>query len=130
MLQTIPPCGLRQCQFFLIVNEQMIGLLHRLAEPMMDIDVVDEKFRLFTGKKGNPLLDLTSLFSDAWQGCGPTGRFTSTMVRHTVVTQSRLIENECIAKVVEALARGMDHSVHMAEIRYQQDKDRAQSDQL
>ena len=50
------------------------------------------------------------------------------MMRHTIIMASRDPVNRLTEEEIKALARGMDHSVHMAEMVYNQNKEKMQID--
>ena len=48
------------------------------------------------------------------------------MMCHTIITAARDIKNNCTIEELKALARGMDHSVHIAEASYCHEKEKRQ----
>ena len=76
--------------------------------------------RLIQSRHGYPVINLPPILRHAWNFCGLSSAITSTNMRHTIVTASRAPEHDCSMQQIRALARGMDHSVEIAERVYNQ----------
>ena len=84
--------------------------------------------RLFTSCRDLPLGQVHELLLKCWKDANCKGRFNSTMMWHTIVKASQDPVNRLTEEEIKALARGMDHSVHMAETVYNQNKEKMQID--
>ena len=104
------------------VSRHMISLLQTLALLRLNIDKCADEDRLFTSVRQCPLLDIDDELKRAWNEAGLESKFNSTMIRHTIVTKGRDPKNSLTVEELKALARGMDHSVRIAESTYYHDK--------
>lgn len=94
----------------LLISPAMFKLLRALTYLRQQVDRAKSNDRLFTSVTGIPLKNVRELFQKAWHDAGMKGRFTSTMIRHTIVTHAYQL-GQCTAEEIQALAQGMDHSV-------------------
>ena len=109
---------------FVNVSQDMMDLLTALGYLKINIDKASVNDQLFTSFTDLELLDIDRLMKKAWTDAGLRSAFTSTMIRHTIVTRSRDPENKLDEDQIKALARGMDHSVRIAESTYQHEKEK------
>ena len=112
----------------IVVTETFLVLLEALAFVRQVINKSQLQARLLTSAKDFPLCRISNLLMKAWGDAGCEGRFTSTMMRHTIMTHSRNVEKNLSVEEIKALARGMDHSVRMAEKVYLHEKEKLQVD--
>lgn len=126
-ISVIPTC---QWAMFKTVVYSIItisGHVLKLLEALCCLRVWADKSkcdgRVFTSMQLYGLLHLAQVGMKAWKEAGCKGRFTSTMMRHTIVTAARDLKNNMSLDDLKALARGMDHSLRMAEDRYYHDKE-------
>ena len=119
MFKTVPVA-------YVNVSEEMAELLQILAFLRITVDRASPEDRLFSSKRKYPLMTIDGLVKQAWSDGGCESRFSSTMVRHTIVTKAREPERNLSVDELKALALGMDHSVKTAERVYYHGKEKRQ----
>ena len=107
---------------YVTVSCDMMVLLTTLALLRLNVDRCSSEARLFTSIRECPLLDVDDILKKAWNEAGLKSNFNSTMIRHTIVTHGRDPKNSLSVAELKALARGMDHSVRIAESTYYHNK--------
>ena len=110
------------------ISEHVLHLLDALVFLREYVDNAERSDRLFTSCKDLPLSQVHELLLKCWKDANCKGRFNSTMMWHTIVTASRDPVNRLTEEEIKTLARGMDHSVRMAEMVYNQNKEKMQID--
>ena len=114
---------------YVCVKEKMLDLLRLLGLLRRSIDRSrEDDDRLITSYEKHALTDIDDQMKKAWKDCGLTSRFNSTMIRHTIVTRARDPKKNLSVDELVALARGMDHSVRTAELRYAHEKEKRQTE--
>ena len=109
---------------FMHVSKDVLLLLEVLS---MLREIVDGA-RLLTSARDQPLMHIDNIMKKAWKDAGCQGRFNSMMMHHTIVTAAREPKDKLTAEELKALARGMDHSVRIAEEIYYNEKEKRQID--
>ena len=112
------------------VLEHVLHLLDALVVLREHVDGATQDDRLFTSRNDLPLRQVHELLTKCWNDANCKGRFNSTMMWHMIVTASRDPVNKLMEDEIKALARGMDHSVCIAEMVYNQTKEKMQIDHL
>ena len=109
------------------VSKDVLLLLEVLSMLREIVDGASEDACLLTSVTDKPLLHI-DIMKKAWKDAGFQGRFNSTMMHHTIVTAARDTKNKLTEEELKALARGMDHSVCIAEEIYYNEKEKRQID--
>ena len=107
---------------FVNINPEMFKIIERVSMIKMKYGGAELGDYLFTSPRGFPLLHLNNEMKGAWAKCACESNINSTMIRHTIVTASR--NANLPIEELKALARGMDHSIRIAEQRYLHDQDK------
>ena len=113
---------------FMHVSKDVLLLLEVLSMLRQVVDGASEDARLLTSATDKPMLHIDKMMKKAWKNAGCQARFNSTMMRHTIVTGARDPKNKLTEEELKALARGMDHSVCIAEEVYYNEKEKRQID--
>ena len=121
VFKTIPVAYVNVCN-------SLLTLLETLGFLRLEIDCCFMDHCIFTSFTQVALLDIDVLMKKAWSDASLKSRFNSTMMQHMIVTQARDPENKLDVEELKALARGMDHSICIAESTYYHEKERAQID--
>ena len=90
------------------------------------MDGASEDACLLTSVTDKPLLHIDNIMKKTWKNAGCQRRFNLMMMCHTIVTAARDPKNKLTEEELKALARGMDHSVHIAEEIYYNKKEKRQ----
>ena len=109
---------------YINVSLKMLQLLAILAYIRKVVDRCSDSARLFTSVEKHPLMEINTLLKKAWTDAGCNLPFTSTMMRHTIVTRARDPEKNLTVDELKTLALGMDHSVRTAEKVYYHGKEK------
>ena len=107
---------------FLNVKPHMFKIIERVSDIKLKYGGAELGDYLFTSPKGFPLLHLNNEMKGAWAKSGCESNINSTMIRHTIVTGSR--NDNLSLQELKALARGMDHSIRIAEEKYLHDQEK------
>ena len=131
-LQVIPACEYALYKTvpvsFMHVSKDVLLLLEVLSMLREIVDAASEDACLLTSVRDKPLMHIDNIMKKAWKDAGCQGRFNSTMMHHTIVTAARDPKNKLTEEELKALARGMDHSVRIAEDIYYNEKEKRQID--
>ena len=110
------------------VSEHVLHLLDVLVFLRQHVDNAKRSDRLFTSCNDLPLGQVHELLMKCWKDANCKGRFNSIMMRHTIITASQDPVNRLTEEEIKALVRGMDYSVRMARMVYNQNKEKMQID--
>ena len=110
------------------VSEHVLHLLDALVFLRGCVDGATRDDRLFTSRNDLPLGQVHELLMKCWNYANRKGRFNSMMMQHMIVTASRDPVNKLTEDETQALARGIYHSIRMAETVYNQNKEKMQID--
>ena len=108
---------------YINVSFKMLQLLAIVAYIRQVVDQCPRLAHLFTSVEKHPLMEINTLLKKAWMDVGSQLPFTSTMMRHTIVTHAQDPQKNQTVNELKTLALGMDHSVCTAEKVYYHGKE-------